>query len=116
MLKFKKDKYCCDGFAMNHLERNTTNCIRVIKVNYSQLGLLEIRYTTKDSVKRRVIEDSDIPFRFFYMQPYLKFDLLMPGALMISFCPYCGVNLFTFYGRDRDINEYVNEIEGETFT
>ncbi|WP_198009285.1 hypothetical protein [Prevotella sp. oral taxon 317] len=32
-------------------------------------------------------------------------------TVFISFCPFCGVNLYDYYKSD----EYVNEIEGETF-
>jgi predicted nucleic acid-binding Zn-ribbon protein len=44
----------------------------------------------------------------------LKFDMLSAG-LMMSFCPWCGANLFTFYGKEMNIDDYVNEVEGETF-
>ena len=32
-------------------------------------------------------------------------------TVFISFCPFCGANLYDYYKSD----EYVNEIEGETF-
>jgi len=37
------------------------------------------------------------------------------SGYMLSFCPFCGVNLYTFYVKDRNIEEYENEIEGKTF-
>ncbi len=44
----------------------------------------------------------------------LKFNII-PSGMMLSYCPWCGVNLFTFYAKERNIEDYVNEIEGETF-
>jgi predicted nucleic acid-binding Zn-ribbon protein len=46
--------------------------------------------------------------------PNLKYDKLF-GGYLLSYCPNCGVNLFTFYAKERSIDDYVNEIEGETF-
>jgi predicted nucleic acid-binding Zn-ribbon protein len=44
----------------------------------------------------------------------VKYDKLF-GGHNISYCPRCGVNLFSFYAKERNIEDYVNEIEGDTF-
>ena len=57
------------------------------------------------------IEHSNTPFRFLITDGYANFKMPIPG-MFISFCPFCGQNLYKFYAKD----EYANEIEGETFS
>ena len=119
MFNRKKNKYCCLWFSVHHQQPKTSDCIRIFKLtscrSYSHL---QIEYATDDKGKCRGVVHSNIPYRFFIMAPLephkTKYDKLF-GGYNISYCPWCGVNLFTFYGRERNIEEYVNEIEGETF-
>jgi hypothetical protein len=118
MFKSKKNKYCCGWFSVNHQQPRTSDCIRVFKINLENPRYLETQYAVGDTGKRRRVRDSNIPYRFFLVAPLVppksKYDKLF-GGLMLSYCPWCGVNLFTFYGKERNMDEYVNEIEGETF-
>ncbi len=114
----KKNKYCCGWFSVFHQQPKTAYCIRVVKLNLENPGHLETHYAVGDTGKRRFVWHSNIPYRFFYMEPKepsnLKFNII-PSGMMLSYCPWCGVNLFTFYAKERNIEDYVNEIEGETF-
>ena len=120
MFGSKKNKYCCDWFEMLHRQPKTSDCIRVFKcpITLKNPGHLEIYYATGDTGKRRGVIHSNIPYRFFLMAALeptkIKYDSPF-GGYNISYCPRCGVNLFTFYSKDRNIEDYVNEIEGETF-
>jgi hypothetical protein len=120
MFGSKKNKYCCGWFSVFHQQPKTAYCIRIVKFYNTEKnpGYLETHYAVGDRGKRRFVWHSNITYRFFYSEPkmpqYLKFDLLSAG-LMLSYCPWCGVNLFTFYAKERNIDDYVNEIEGETF-
>ena len=118
MFNRKKNKYCCDWFSMFHQQPKTSDCIRVFKIHLENPRHLERGYATGDTGKRRFIWHSDIPYRFFLMAalepPKIKYDTPF-GGYNLSYCPWCGVNLFTFYANERDIEDYVNEIEGETF-
>jgi hypothetical protein len=49
---------------------------------------------------------------FFITLGYDKFQILGTVFRHISFCPYCGTNLKSFY----KTNAYANEIEGKTFS
>ena len=117
--KNKKNKYCCYGFYALHYRPKTSDCIRVFKITSSFESYLGwIGYAPYDSGKVRYIENSNIPYRFFLMAalepPKTKYDKIL-GGYKLSFCPFCGVNLYTFYAKERNIEDYVNEIEGETF-
>jgi hypothetical protein len=120
MFSKRKNKYCCGWFSVNHQQPRTSDCIRVFKLNITlkNPGHLETFYAVGDTGKRRFVWHSDIPYRFYLMAPLkppnLKYDKLF-GGFLLSYCPFCGVNLFTFYGKERNIEDYVNEIEGETF-
>ena len=116
----KKNKYCCSWFAELHRKPDTSDCIRFLKFPKFPLVLLERYYATHEKGKRRFVKDSDIPYRFFLMaaaHPDNIRENYEKGirGYMLSYCPYCGVNLYTFYGKRRNIEEYVDEIEGETF-
>ena len=120
MFGSKKNKYCCGWFSVLYQQPKTSDCIRVFR--YDKLlknsGHLEIHYAVGDTGKRRFVWHSDIPYRFYIMAPLeppkTKYDKLF-GGYNISYCPWCGTNLFTFYAKERNIEDYVNEIEGETF-
>jgi hypothetical protein len=118
MFSSKKNKYCCDWFSVLHQQPKTSDCIRVFKFNVENMGYIEIFYATGDTGKRRGVIHSNIPYRFYIMAPLepskIKYDKLF-GGYNLSYCPRCGVNLFTFYAKNRNIEDYVNEIEGETF-
>ena len=117
----KKNKYCCYWFAVNHQQPKTSYCIRVVKYNMKSIETLEIYYADGDRGIRRQVKDSKIPCRFIYMEPLnpikhpsLRYQNPILG-LRLWYCPFCGTNLFTFYGKKRNIEDYVNEIEGVTF-
>ncbi len=120
MFNRKKNKYCCSWFSMFHQQPKTSDCIRVFR--YDKLlknpGYIETHYAVGDTGKRRGVRDSNIPYRFFLMTALeptkIKYDRPL-GGYMLLYCPRCGVNLFTFYAKERNIEDYVNEIEGETF-
>ncbi|MDR1729406.1 MAG: hypothetical protein LBR52_01955 [Prevotellaceae bacterium] len=117
--KKEKNKYCCLWFSMYHQQPKTSNCIRVFKLASCRSYFpLQISYAPYDSGKERFVENSEIPYRFFLMEPLdpslMKYDKLF-GGYMLLYCPQCGANLFTFYAKERNIEDYVNEIEGETF-
>ena len=120
MFGSKKNKYCCGWFSVLHQQPKTSDCIRVFKcpITLKNPGHLEIYYAFGDTGKRRGVIHSNIPYRFFIMAPLeptkIKYDSPF-GGYNISYCPMCGVNLFTFYAKERNIENYVNEIEGETF-
>jgi len=120
MFTKKKNKYCCDWFSVLHQQPDTSDCIRVIKFPRFPVQLLEIRYATNENGKRRYVRDSNVSYRFFLMASAHPSNLRANyqdaiRGCMLSFCPCCGVNLYTFYVIDRNIEDYVNEIEGETF-
>jgi hypothetical protein len=118
MFSTKKNKYCCDWFSIFHQQPKTSDCIRVFKYNLKNLEYLEIDYAEGDKGKRRFVKHSNIPYRFFLMEPLepskIKYDKNLNGY-SLSYCFWCGVNLFTFYAKERNIEDYVNAIEGETF-
>lgn len=118
MFGIKKNKYCCDLFSVFHQKPKSSDCIRVFKWNIENPKYLEIGYAKGDTGKRRGVKDSNIPYRFFLMTALepskSKYDKLF-GGYNLSYCPWCGENLFTFYAKERNIEDYVNEIEGETF-
>lgn len=111
MRLFKKRKYCCDWFSAYHQKTNDKVCIRVVKsLSHDSSSLLEVKCAEGDLGKSKYVEYSNIPYRFFLMYPYEKYDTLLPG-MMLSYCLSCGVNLFVFYAKRRNIDNYVDEIE-----
>jgi len=114
----KTNKYCCEEFSIFHRQPKTGDCVRIFKYISIPPQILEIRYAEMDSGKQRFVKGSKTPYRFFLMTPLIPPNLTYSKpvrGLMLSYCPFCGVNLFEFYIIDRNIEEYVNEIEGETF-
>lgn len=116
MFDSKKNKYCCCWFSVLHQQPKTSDCIRVFKITLENLRHLEIGYAVGDIGKQRFVLHSDVPYRFFLMAPLqppkTKYDKLF-GGYNLSYCPFCGVNLFTFYAKKRNIEDYVNEVEGQ---
>jgi hypothetical protein len=114
----QKNKYCCGWFFAYHQQPKTHDCIRVVRLNLENPRYIETEYAEGDTGRRRGVRDSNIPYRFFLWEAKppinLKFDILSGGRIL-NYCPWCGANLFTFYGKERNIDDYVNEIEGETF-
>lgn len=112
-----KNKYCCENFSTFHKQAVTSDCIRIIEIKSFQPDSIEIRYSTLDTGKRRFIKGSNVPYRFLIMPPLtspnLKYSKLS-GGYMISFCPFCGVNLYVYYVKERNITDYINEVENET--
>lgn len=115
-----KNRYCCKWFEILHIQPYTSDCIRVIYFPRFPIDLLYVEYTFDNQNLTKPIKNSNVPYRFFRMSPVApnqlseKFKIGIKGD-MLSFCPCCGVNLYSFYVIERNINDYVNEIEGETF-
>ena len=85
-------KYCCDNFLMHLKSPNgTVPNIRMIKY-------LPFR-------------EGESLYGFFVTAGYDKFDIIYTPKIPITYCPYCGSNLKKIYSND----DFVNEIEGETF-
>lgn len=62
----------------------------------------------------RIIESrkgSQISYKFYYM-PSGEHKLALP-RIEICYCPFCGVNLFDFYVKRRDVKEYINRIDND---
>ena len=117
-MSINQNKYCCSWFEILHKQPKSSDCIRLFKINSCALAKLEIHYATNDSGKKRFVEYSDVQYRFFLMAALhpskQKYDKLF-GGYSLSFCPCCGTNLYDFYLKKRNANDYVNEIEGKTF-
>jgi len=121
MFTKKKNKYCCFWFSIFHQHPSTSNCIRIIKFVNFPVKLLKVEYAAGESGEQRFIKDSNIPYRFFFMDPAPPSNLRENynkgiRGYNLSYCPWCGVNLYAFYANERNIEDYVNEIEGETFS
>lgn len=86
--------YCCDKFQwdceVNHV--CSTN-IRVIKID-PKYGI-----------------ESESPYRFFITAGYETGQKNVPSR-MITYCPYCGTNLYSFYRSD----EYINETDDSFYS
>ena len=119
MFKLRKNKYCCSWFSVYHKNPDTSDCIRVIKITSYSPKLMHIEYAFGDIGNFRLIKNSNLPFRFFLKLPMnpsnpRKCNKKDINGYMLSFCPFCGVNLYTYYIKKRNIEDYLNEIEGET--
>jgi hypothetical protein len=98
-------KFCCIKFESRYsLKREEYLNIRIVSFIY------------KNTVKSEFLSSNYFPdalkgkFRFFITMGYEKFSLTM-HTLNISFCPFCGTDLYNFY--DKDV--IPNETEGVTF-
>ena len=100
------------------MQPKTSDCIRVFKYVSDEPYYLHIYCAPEDLGQVRVVKNSNIFYRFFLMPPLKppksKYEIPLCGY-NLSFCPSCGENLYIFYAKNRNIEEYVNEIEGETF-
>lgn len=96
------------------MQSNDSFSIRIVEYANFRSKPLVIYWGDIDNEKESGITDSFCNFRFYYSEPYLKCDGIFAG-IMLNYCPFCGVNLYTFYVKKRDIKEYVNEIESVTF-
>ena len=103
-------KFCCSIFETyykidNYLGFN----IRIVKcTNPLVIEGLHLLFYENKALKKTKHKRKDI--RFFMTMGYEKFSFRLP-MVNIAFCPFCGKNLFDFYIDE----EYINEIEGETF-
>lgn len=112
-----KNKYCCENFSSLHKQPVSSDCIRIVSIKSFKPDYLKIRYAYPDTGRFRFVKWSNVPYRFFIMPPLLPPSLVyskLSGGHMISFCPFCGVNLFDFYVRKRNIFEYINVEENES--
>lgn len=104
-------KFCCSIFESYYYIDNYLGFnIRLVKsTNPSSLEMGHLLfYKTKGLIKTK---HKRRDLRFYITMGYENFNYSMP-ILNIGFCPFCGKNLFDFYKDD----EYINEIEGDTFT
>jgi hypothetical protein len=96
-------RFCCSNFEGNYnISNNFAPNIRIVKFKSESLIL--------QNFDRNILSKRN-DLKYFITLGYEKFSLNIP-LMNICFCPYCGTNLKMFY----DKNEYLNEIEGETFT
>lgn len=102
-------KFCCENFETYYsLPKQASPNIRVVKFISDWLINSTLKTLSGKIIPKRL---PNIPFRFFITLGYTgDFDLDMV-MLNISFCPFCGINLFKKYAKD----DYANEIEGVTF-
>lgn len=97
-------KFCCSHFQAGYYLENKYNlAIQIIRFTSEYL----IKGNANDKGSKRKKDDT----RFFITTGYETFGLERVIGTSISYCPYCGKNLYKFYQSD----EYANEIEGETF-
>jgi hypothetical protein len=80
-------KYCCDRFEAAH---NLPN--------YYGLNIRVVKFNNEDLL------DKIHAYRYFITPGYEDADTKIP-AFSIAFCPFCGTNLFSFYGSDEWVNE-----------
>jgi hypothetical protein len=84
-------KFCCDQLEQDWgLENFSRPNLRIIKIEKNEVP--EINH--------------EFPYRFYFTIGYEKGERAVPSR-MISYCPYCGTDLYTFYKSD----SYVNEID-----
>lgn len=104
-------KFCCEDFESHYrLDNQTWPNFRIVKIKSKLLteGDCWVYFTHNKQASKTRHKRKDL--RFYITFGYEKFDFLMV-KLNMTFCPYCGTNLYDFYVSD----EYANEIEGETF-
>jgi hypothetical protein len=79
--------YCCERFESAHNMPNHYGLnIRVVK--YKEEELIDKKYL----------------YRYYITPGYFKEDARVPN-FNIAYCPFCGINLFSFYHSDRWVNE-----------
>lgn len=73
-----------------------------------------VKFTSDFLVSQKVnkkIKSKRNDLRYFVTMGYDTFNLNLP-LMNISFCPFCGTNLYKLYTKD----EHANEVEDESFT
>lgn len=104
-------KFCCSNFEGSYRIGNQFGInARIVKFKSKQFTSGDKVYFSRNIQLSKTKNKRD-DIRFFMTMGYEKFSLNMAMA-NIAFCPFCGTNLYDFYVKD----EYINEIEGETFT
>ena len=104
-------KFCCEDFESHYrLGNQTWPNFRIVKFKSKRITDGGLYYFTRNKqLNKTKHKRNDIGFYLTF--GYMEVDLLMV-KLNMSFCPFCGTNLYDFYVSD----EYVNEIEDETFS
>ncbi len=83
-------KYCCRNFEGDcKVDRRARPNIRIVKIDINQVPEIDPKY----------------PYRFYFTIGYHDNEKNVPSRFL-TYCPYCGKNLFKFYRSD----EYVNEL------
>ena len=83
-------KYCCRHFESDcNVDRRARPNIRIVKVDTMEVGGI----------------DPNFPYRFYFTIGYEENEKNVPSRF-INFCPYCGSDLYKFYGSDVYINEH----------
>jgi len=81
--------YCCRHFESDcSVDRRARPNIRVVKIDINQVPGINPRY----------------PYRFYFTVGYCEGEKNVPSRL-ITYCPYCGKDLFEYYKSDDYINE-----------
>ena len=87
-------KFCCESFEMHYLFRNTlAHSIRIVKFISPYMKIKDGIHIKKNSKWINVNKKGN-NFNFLLMTaPYIQFDMQKNPALMIHYCPFCGINL-----------------------
>jgi hypothetical protein len=97
----KNLKYCCEKFEGCYYSYKYPRRPNIRIVKYTSEFLLNSSLATGKFKS---------PYSFYITFSFDKFEMDMP-YLNISYCPFCGKDLYKFYKSD----EYANEVEGVTF-
>ena len=82
-------KFCCQTFNSGwSLNRLSPLNIRVVKIDFNEVPEIDKAY----------------PYRFYMTTGYEENEKQIP-VRFLSFCPFCGKDLFKFYKSDLYINE-----------
>lgn len=83
-------KFCCQKFNSGwSLNRVSPLNIRVVKIDLKEVPEINPKY----------------PYRFYLTIGYREGEKNVPSRFL-SFCPYCGKDLFKFYKSDEYVNEH----------
>jgi len=83
-------KYCCRHFECDcKVDRRARPNIRVVKIDINQVPQIDPKYR----------------YRFYFTIGYDENDRNVPSRFL-TYCPYCGKNLFKYYRSDEYINEH----------
>ncbi len=103
-------KFCCSNFELFCMaDKRTMFNIRIVKY-HEKIDNCKL-FFKPETITPQMKTTS--PYNFFVTGGYIgSFDTSAMPTLNISFCPFCGVNLFDYYSEE-EWNDYVHEIQAE---